>query len=97
MRVLWEEHNQEEDWVFLPIDAHNAFKKENLTAMLWAVPHECPSGAQFTFNCYRHWATLVVRDSGGRPGHLLHSKEGVTQGGPLAMITYGIVVLPESP
>ena len=62
--------------------------------MLWAVQHEWPSGAQFTFNCYRNWATLVVRDTGDGSGHFLHSKEGVTQGDPLAMIAYGIGVLP---
>ena len=94
MCVLWEEHSQEEDWGFLLIDAHNAFNEENRTAMLWAVRHEWPSGAQFTFNCYRHWATLVVRDIGDGSGHFLHSKEGVTQGDPLAMIAYGIGVLP---
>ena len=62
--------------------------------MLWAVRHDWPVGAQFTFNCYRHWATLVVRDTEDGSGHFLHSKEGVTQGDPLAMIAYGIVVLP---
>ena len=62
--------------------------------MLWAVLHKWPSGAQFTFNCYRHWATLVVRDTGHGSSHFLHSKEGVTQGDPLAMIAYGIGVLP---
>ena len=62
MRVLLEENRKEEDWGFLFIDAHNAFNEENRTAMLWAVRQEWPSGAQFTFNCYRHWSTLVVRD-----------------------------------
>ena len=62
--------------------------------MLWAVRHEWPSGAQFTFNCYRHWSTLVVRDTGDGSGHFLHSKEGVTQGDPLAMIAYGIGIPP---
>ena len=62
--------------------------------MLWAVRHEWPSGAHFTFNCYRHWDTLVVRDTGDGSVHFLHSKEGVTQGDPLAMIAYGIGVLP---
>ena len=62
--------------------------------MLWAVRSECPSGAQFTFNCYRHWATLDVRDIGDGSGHFLHSKEGVTYGDPLAMIAYGRGVLP---
>ena len=68
--------------------------EENRNAMLWAVWHECPSGAQFTFNFYRHWDTLVVWDMGDGSGHFLHSKEGVTQGGPLAMIAYCIGVLP---
>ena len=57
--------------------------------MLWAVWNEWPGGAQFTFNCYCHWATLVVRDTVNKSGHFLHSKEGVNQGEPLAMISYG--------
>ena len=85
---------QEEDWGFLLIDARNAFNEENRTAMLCDVRHEWPSGAQFTFNCYRHWAILVVRNTEDGSGHFLHSKEGVTQGDPLAMIAYGIGVLP---
>ena len=54
MRVLWEEHKKEEDWGFLVIYGRNTFNKENQTAMLWAVRHKWPSGAQFTFNCYLH-------------------------------------------
>ena len=50
MRILWEENAQEEYWRFSLIDARNAFNEENLTAMLWAVRHKCPSRAQFTFN-----------------------------------------------
>ena len=59
MCILWEEHSQEEDWVFLLIDARNAFNEENRTAMLCSVRHEWPSGAQFTFTFYCYWATLV--------------------------------------
>ena len=62
--------------------------------MIWAVWHEWPSGVQFRFNFYRHWATLVVRKTGDGSANILYSKEGVTQGGLLAMITYGIGVLP---
>ena len=78
---------------FLLIEARNAFNEENRTAMLWAVRNKWPSGAQFNFNCYRQWATLVVRDIGDGSGHFFHNKEGVTQRDPLAVITYGIGVL----
>ena len=74
MHVLWQEHSQEEYWGFLLIDAQNTFNEENRTEMLWAVWHEWPSGAQFTFNCYRHWATLVVQYTGDSSGNFLHSK-----------------------
>ena len=57
--------------------------------MLWEVRHECPSGVWFAFNCYRHWATLVIRAGNGTV-HFLHIKEGVNQGNPLTMITYGL-------
>ena len=72
----------------------NAFNDEKRKAMIWAVRHEWPSGVQFTFNYYRHWATLVVRDTGDGSGHFLHSKEGVTQGEPLVIIASGIRFLP---
>ena len=94
MRILWEEHQTEEDWKFLLIDARNTFNEENRKAMLWDVRNEWTNGAQFTFNCYRHWATVVVWYTGEWSGHFSHSKEGVTQGDPLAMIAYGIGVLP---
>ena len=61
--------------------------------MLWDVRHEWPSGAHFTFNCYHHWATLVVQDTGDVSGQFLHSKEVMTHGGPLPMIAYAIGVL----
>ena len=91
MYLIWAQHSQEEDWGLILSDARN---EDNWIAMLWGVPHECPSGAQFTINCYRRWATLVVRDTEYRSGHFLYIKEGVTQGGTLALISYVIGVLP---
>ena len=61
MRLLWQQHAQEEYWGFLLIYARNALNEENRTAMMWLVRHECPSGAWFVFNCYRNWAILMIR------------------------------------
>ena len=94
MRLPWAQHSQEEDWGFLLIDARDAFNVENRTAMLWSAWHEWTSGLQFTFNCYRHWATLVVPNMEDGSGHFLHSKEGVTPGDLLDTIACGIGILP---
>ncbi len=93
VQLMWDTHHMEEDWGFLLIDARNAFNEMNRTLMLWVVRHEWPSGARFTFNCYRHWSTLLIRRNNGT-GVYLHSQEGVTQGDPLAMVAYGLGILP---
>jgi hypothetical protein len=74
-------------------DASNAFNEKIRAAMLWTVRHKWPSGARFALNCYKWWANLAIH---GQKGSFLeiHLKEGVTQGDPLAMFTYGIGVLP---
>ena len=72
---------------------HSVLNEENRTAMLWAVRYKWPSGARFSFNCYRHWVTLVIM-AGEETGHFLYSKEDVTQGDPLAMVADGMGVLP---
>jgi hypothetical protein len=93
IRNLWEQCQAEEEWGFLLVDARNAFNELNRTVMLWTIRHEWPSGARFSFNCYQHWVTLVIQDKGGA-AVFLHSREGVTQGDPLAMVGYGVGVLP---
>jgi hypothetical protein len=81
---LWRQHKEEEEWGFLLVDAANAFNELNRTAMLWTIRHEWPSGARFVFNCYRHWATLVIPGKGGTVVGIF-SKEGVTHGEPPSM------------
>jgi hypothetical protein len=49
------------DDVHSRIDARNAFNELNQTVMLWTIRHEWPSGARFTFNCYKHYSILVIR------------------------------------
>ena len=55
--------------------------------------HRCPSLAAYSFNCYRHQIRLIFRQPGGEPEIIL-SQEGITQGDPLAMVLYGITLLP---
>ena len=61
--------------------------------MLWTVHHLWPSGACLVFNCYLHRSSLVLRNGNGMSS-FMHSREGATQGDPLAMVAYGIGILP---
>ena len=75
------------------VDAHNGFNDLSRLAILWTVRHRWPAGASFTFNCYRHWAQLILRHPGEPPVTIL-SREGVTQGDPLSIVFNGITLVP---
>ena len=51
-------------------------------------------GERFTYNCYRHHTQLYLRSADCRELTIIHSWEGVTQGDPLAMVVYGLSLLP---
>eukprot|EP00978_Attheya_sp_CCMP212_P026136 scaffold85322_cov36-Attheya_sp.AAC.1 len=89
---LWGEHDEEDEWGFLLVDATNAFNEGNHIMILWTVHHEWPSGARFTFTCYGHWGTLRVRNQNGT-ALFIFSMEGATQGDPLAMFIHGMGLL----
>jgi hypothetical protein len=77
----------------LLVDAANGFNELGRKAMLWTIRHRWTNGAQFSFNCYRHSAQLILC----RRGHnctVLLSREGVTQGDPLSMVLYGLSLTP---
>ena len=61
--------------------------------MLWTVRHRWPTRARFAFNCYKHWAQLLLRQPGELPVTILN-REGVTQGDSLFMVLYGITLVP---
>ena len=90
---LWKEMADEPEFGALMLDAVNAFNELRRVLMIWVVRHEWAMGFHFVFNCYRHWARLVVHSSSGTL-FVLYSMEGVTQGDPLAMILYGLTVVP---
>ena len=61
--------------------------------MLLTVRHLYPSRAHSIFNCYHYWSSLVLQN-GNWMASILHSRQGVMQGSPLAIITYRIGILP---
>ena len=93
VQALWDENSTTENWGSLLVDANNVFDEIHRVGMLWTVRHLWMYGARFVFNCYRHWSSLVLQNKNGTAS-FLHSKEGVTQGDPLAMIAYMIGILP---
>ena len=60
--------------------------------MLWTVRHRWPAGARFTLNFYNHWEQLLLRQPGEPPVTIL-SRDGVTQGDPLSMFFYVIILV----
>ena len=46
------------------VDACNGFNELSHLVMLWTVRHCCLAGARFAFNFYKHWAQLLLRQSG---------------------------------
>ena len=61
------------------VDACNGFNELSRLAIMWTVRHRWPAEVKFAFNCYRHWAQLLLCQLGEQPVTIL-SKEGVTQG-----------------
>jgi hypothetical protein len=93
MNTMWGSQRMEKEGGFVLIDAKKSFNEMDWTVMLWNVRHEWPSGARFFFNAYKHWATLVIRTNDDK-GETLHSKQGMTQGYPLASNVYAVGLLP---
>ena len=78
--------------IILLVDADNAFNSLSRRTMLWTVRHLWPAGSRFVFNMYRHSARQIIRN--GAASETILSREGVTQGDPLAMIAYGLGLVP---
>lgn len=88
--------DSDREFGFLLIDAKNAFKELIRVTILWRVRHLWHRASRYMFNLYRHWNTLLLYsyNNSNRPESIIHSKEGVTQGGQMEMVAYGIGILP---
>ena len=53
------------------VDARNRFNELRRLKMLLTVRHLWPAGARFAFNCYKHWAQLLIRYQGELPVTIL--------------------------
>ena len=76
------------------VDADNAFNRANLYMLLDTVARRWPAAARFVFNRYRHHHRTYVRTDPGKPPIIILRKEGVAQGCVLAMLIYGINLMP---
>jgi hypothetical protein len=88
-----QECSHEEEGGFLLVDASNAVNQGNRMLMPWTAHHEWPSGTQGFRNCHRHFAILVIC-TGDNLFLFILSKQGATQGDPLAMVMCGVGLLP---
>ena len=75
-------------------DASNGFNRLNRYQMLWTVHHLWRPASRFVFNIHRHDIICIVRTSPGQEAKVLHSREGITQGGVMGMTLYGIATTP---
>ena len=73
----------------LLVDATNAFNSINRKAALHNISTTCPSLAQALINTYRVPVRLFITGSGK-----IQSTESITQGDPLAMSMYSLVIKP---
>ena len=80
--------NERESDGILLVDAHNAFNNLNRQAALLNVNRLCPALGKVVIHTYRSAADLFVA------GELVKSREGTTQGDPLAMAIYAIATIP---
>ena len=70
------------------VDASNAFNNINRRIALFNIQRICPAIATVLINCYRGNAPLFVDNE------VIFSKEGTTQGDPLAMAFFGLASVP---
>ena len=75
----------------LLIDADNGFNRVNRQAALWNVQYTCPPLKHMLANFYRSPTRILMNNEGSFE---LLSREGTTQGCPLAMAMYALALIP---
>ena len=90
MREIFEHEDCE---AILLVDAKNAFNCMNRKTMLHNIKIKCPTLAMYADNTYKNSSDLYI-DNSAKEGEdkvsIIKSKEGTTQGDPIAMAMYAI-------
>ena len=81
--------NEQSAEAVLLVDASNAFNSLNRKLFLHNVKVICPVIATFVINCYTSDSRLFITGGGE-----IKSREGTTQGDPVAMAIYAIAIIP---
>ena len=81
---------EEDGHGLLMMDVSTAFNALNRETALWNARILWPRCSRFLFNTYKGYAPLIVAGT----TELLFSSEGTTQGDPLAMLFYGVSLMP---
>ena len=81
-------YEEEETEAILIVDPSNAFNRLNRKATLSNAMNLCPAISTILVNTYRSDPCLFI------DGETIMSKEGTTQGDPLAMVMYAIAIMP---
>ena len=84
------DENKEDGCGMLLMDASNAFNSLNRETALQNARILWPRCSSFLLNTYRGFASLFVAGA----DEVIYSREGTTQGDPLAMFFYGVSLLP---
>ena len=82
--------NKEDGCGMLLIDASTALNLLNHETSLWNARILWPRCSRFLFNTYRGFASLFVAGA----DEVIYTREGTTQGDPLAMFFYSVSLLP---
>ena len=82
--------NKEDGCGMLLMDASSAFNSLNRETALWNARILWPRCSKLLFSTYRGFASLFVAGA----DEVTYSREGTTQGDPLAMFVYGVSLLP---
>lgn len=88
IHALNEIYEEEATEAILLVDASNAFNRLNRKAALSNAMNLCPAIGTILVNTYRSDPCLFIE------GETIMSKEGTTQGDPLAMAMYAIATIP---